>query len=449
MPALQFGLSSYERAEGDLPGLPVVNMYAEETASEGVVLQSRRGLTDRAADMGAGPVKALFKRDGVVSGSLFGVSGTSLYQGTTSRGTVTGTGHVSIDGNETGIMVCAGADLHTYDGTTFATVTLPDGSAFDAIKVVTGASRFVVLRAGTGAFYFTPPLLRTFDALDFATAESKADQLLDALFIDDILILFGKETVEFWPNTTDNNLPFQALEGRVIERGIRATGCATLVGSGFAWITDQNTICIQDENNIISNPGIQERLAASTTASLFNFFIDGTEFLACRMDTETQVYNTRAGTWSEFATAGLTNWAATCHAAGVFGASDGKTLAFGTDYTELGGVLERRFRGGLPINGGGVPVYNLRLRTNPGQTSFLTGDYADPIIEMRLTRDYGQTWGVWKGTQLGLQGEYRKRVEWRALGLASDPAFLAEFRLSDPVPLRVASVLINEPWGGR
>ena len=137
MPALQFGLSSYERAEGDLPGLPVINMFVEETASEGVVLQSRRGLDDRAANMGAGPVRALFKRDGVVTGSLFGVSGTSLYQGTTSRGTVTGTGPVSIDGNEAGIMVCAGADLHTYDGTTFATVTLPDGSAFDAIKVVT------------------------------------------------------------------------------------------------------------------------------------------------------------------------------------------------------------------------------------------------------------------------------------------------------------------------
>lgn len=449
MPALQFGLSSYERAEGDLPGLPVVNMYVEETASEGVVLQSRRGLVDRSASMGAGPVKALFKRDGVVTGSLFGVSGTALYQGTTSRGTVTGTGPVSIAGNETGIMVCAGADLHSYDGTTFATVTLPDGSAFDAIKVITGAARFIVLRAGTGRFYFTPPLLQTFDALDFATAESNADQLLDALFIDDILILFGKETVEFWPNTTDNNLPFQALEGRVIERGIRATGCATLLGSAFAWITDQNTICLQDENNIISNPGIQERLSASTTASLFNFFIDGTEFLACRMDTETQVYNTRTGTWSEFASDGEANWLATCHAAGVFGASDGKTLAFGTDYQELGGVLERRFRGGLPINGGGVPVYNLRLRANPGNTDFLTGDYASPIIEMRLSRDAGKTWGVWKGAQLGLAGEYRKRVEWRALGLASQPAFLAEFRLSDPVPLRVSGVLINEPFGGR
>lgn len=446
MPAIQFGLSSYERADGDLPGLPVVNMYAEETPSEGIVLQSRYGLVDRAANMGAGPVRQLYKRDGVIGGSLFGVSGSTLYQGTTSRGAVTGSGAVSIAGNETGIMVCAGGPLYTYDGTTFAAVSFPDSAP--VIKVIEGASRFIAIRSGSGRFYWTPPLQRTFGALDFATAESEADQLLDALFVDDILILFGRETVEFWPNTGDNNLPFQPLEGRVLERGIRATGCATTFGPAFAWVTDQNTVCLQDENTVISNPGLQERLAASTTASLFTFFIDGTEFLALRMDTETQAYNQRTGTWSQFETFGG-NWAATCHAAGVFGSGNGATLKWGAGHVELGGVLERRFRSGLPINGGGVPVSNLRLRINPGHTPFLSGAYAEPIIEMRLSPDAGQTWGNWKGTFLGAQGQYRKRIEWRGLGLASAPAFLTEIRLTDPVPLRVSGVFINEPFGGR
>ncbi len=181
---LQYGLSSYERAEGDLAGLPVVNMYVEQTASEGPVLQSRPGLSDRSANMGSGPVRALFKRDGVVSGALLGVSGTALYNATTSVGTVTGSGAVSIAGNETGVLVCAGGSLHSYDGTTFATVAFPDSA--NVIKVVEGASRFMAIRANSGRVYFTPPLAQTFDALDFFTAESEADQLLDAIFIDDI-----------------------------------------------------------------------------------------------------------------------------------------------------------------------------------------------------------------------------------------------------------------------
>ena len=448
MPSLQFGLSSYERAEGDLPGLPVVNMYAEQTGSEGTVLQSRPGLSDRSADMGAGPIKALYKRDGVVSGALLGVSAGSLYETTTVKGTVTGTGPVSIAGNETGVLVCAGDDLHSYDGTTFATVTLPD--SFDAIKVLEGASRFIVIRKDSGKFYFTPALLQTFDALDFATAESEADQLLDALFIDDILILFGKETVEFWPNTTDANLPFQALEGRVMERGIKATGCASPLGNAFAWVTDIGTVCLQDENNIISNAGLEARINASTNVSLWRFYIDGAEFLALRLDSETQVYNARTGTWSEFASDGQTNWIPQCHAGDVFGGSvDGKTLEWGSDQQDLAGVLERRFRAGLPLNGGGVSINNLRLRTNPGQTQFLSGNYTTPSVEMRQSRDAGQTWGNWSSASLGSQGSYRTQVQWRALGLASQPGFMAEFRVTDPVPFRVSDVLANEPWGGR
>jgi hypothetical protein len=79
----------------------------------------------------------------------------------------------------------------------------------------------------------------------------------------------------------------------------------------------------------------------------------------------------------------------------------------------------------------------------------LSGQYADPIIEMRISRDAGQTWGLWKGTQLGLQGEYRKRVEWRALGMASAPGFMCEIKLTDPVPLRASGIFVNEPFGGR
>lgn len=447
MPALQFGTSSYERAEGDIAALPVVNMYAEASPSEGVVLQSRPGLSDRVANMGSGPVRALYKRDGVVGGALLGVSGEKLYSGSTEVGTVLGSGPVSIAGNETGAMICAGNALHCYNGFTFADVPLPDD--FNALKVIEGASRFVILRAGSGRYYFTPPLAQTVDALDFATAESESDQVLDALFIDDILILFGAETVEYHANTTDNNLPFRAIEGRVIERGIKATGCATPFGPTFAWVTDQNTVCVGAETNIVSNEGLEERIAASSAVSLWRFFIDGIEFLALRIDNETQVYSFRSQQWSEFASADQSNWIPCCYAGGVFGSAiDGRTLQWGSDKTDLGGTLERRFRAGAPINGGGMGINRLSLRCNPGQAPTI-GTYASPKCEMRLSRDAGRTWGTFRDTSLGTQGSYRQRIEWRALGMASQPGFLAEFRVTDPVDFRPSGVFYNEAWGGR
>lgn len=450
MPSVQYGLSSYERAEGDLPGLPVVNMYAEEAPTEerGIMLQSRRGLLDRGITMGAGPVRGLFKRDLVLGSSLFGVSGSHLYRDAADLGAIDGLGPVSMAGYENLLFTNAGASIWGYDGSALAAIAFPDGA--DVARILIGGSRLVAIRKDTGQFYWTDPLGSTIDALDFATAENQPDRLLDMVFIDGILLLFGAETVEFWPNTTDDDLPFQPLQGRVIEKGIRETGCATTIGSTFAWVTNEHQVCLQDENNIISNPGLQARIAKSNSASLFTFLLDGIEFLALRLDTETQVWSFHTKMWSEFSSETHTNWIPQCAAGEIFGSSvDGKTIAWSDDYEDLGGVLKRLFRAGFPLNAGGLKINNVGLRTNVGQTGFLAGEYANPKAEMHLSRDAGQTWGDWRQAALGEQGNYRKKVQWRSCGLASQPGFLAEFRVTDPVPFRVSDVLVNEVYGGR
>lgn len=446
---LPFVLSAHERDRGNFPELPCLNMVAEPAPSEDAdfALVSRAGLGDRSEDMGAGPVEALFQRDQAAGGGLFGVSGGALYSGTTSLGVIAGTGPVSIVGWEDALFVNAGAGIYYWDTATLTTIAFPDGA--DVAKIAVGASRLVAIKKDTGRVYWSDPLTATIDALDFAEAESQPDRAKDLLFIDDNLIIFGAETVEIWPNT-QGDPPFRPLENAVMERGIRETGCATGIGSTFAWVTNHNEVCIQSENNIVSTLGLQAKIEASTNIRLFNFFFEGREFLCLRLDNETQVMPRDTKTWHEFTSYGYSNWLPQCFAGGVFGsAAEGKTFAWNANHTDLSGQLERRWRAGAQINGGGFPVKNLSIRANPGQTPYLTGDYVEPVCEMRVSRDAGQTWGAWRQASLGAQGEYRKKVQWRALGQASQPGFLAEFRCTDPVPLRVSDVLINEPWGGR
>lgn len=446
---LQFGINAFERARGDLPDLPVVNMFAERAATEetGVILQSRPGIDDRSADMGAtGPVQALFKGDGVLDSALYGVSNATLYRETTSKGAVTGTGPWFMAGYSDNLLVAGNGPLYAYNGTALSAVTFPDGA--NVVKVVVGASRALCIRADTEEFYWSDVLSTTVDALAFATAENQPDRLRDILFIDDIAILFGAETIEFWPNTNDADLPFQPLEGRVFERGIKNTGAATKFGTTFAWVTDANQVCISDQDNIVSAPGLQALIEASAAAYLFTFFIEGLELLALRIDAGTWAYSPRTGTFSTFESYGFDNWIPQCHAGGVFGSAiDGKTYEWGL-HVDAGTVLERRFRAGAPINGGGFQVDNIMLRCNVGGTPYLTGDYDDPTIEMRLSRNAGKTWGNWRQTNLGEQGQYRELVKWAGLGMASRPGLLAEFRVTDPVDFRLADVLVNEPAGG-
>lgn len=446
---LQFGITAFERAKGDLPELPVINMYVETAATEetGIVLQSRPPLNDRTADMGTGPVHCLFKGDGVLDSALYGVSGGNAYRETTSLGAVTGVGPFFMAGYEDNLLIAGNGPLYAYNGTTLSTVSFPDGA--NVVKVIVGAGRALCLRADTEKFYWSDPLSTTIGGLNFATAESQPDRLRDVLFIDDIAILFGAETVEFWPNTGDADAPFQPLEGRVFERGIKNTGAASKLGSTFAWITDANQLCVQDQNNIVSNAGFEAEIAASANAYLFSFFIDGTELLAIRLDSGTWAYNPRTGTISEFQSYGQTNFIPQCYAGGVFGSAiDGKTYAWGTGL-DTDTVLERRIRAGFPINGGGVQIDNILLRCNVGQTTYLEGDYVNPVVEMRMSRDGGKTWGNWKQASLGEQGAYRTSVMWRALGMASRPGLLCEFRCTDPIDFRISDVLVNEPWGGR
>lgn len=446
---MQFGLSAFERARGDLPALPVVNMFAEEAPTEetGVVLQSRPGLSDRGQNMGSGPISALFKRDGVLGSTLYGIASKTLYSGSTAVGSVNGAGPFSMDGYEDKLFVAGGSSLWGYDGATLAAVSFPDGAS--VTKCLVGGSRLIALRADTEKFYWSDVLSSTIDGLSFATAENQPDRLRDALFMDDVLILFGAETVEFWPNTGDANLPFQPLEGRVFERGIKATGCATKFGATFAWVTDTNQVCLTDPESIISKPGLEALIEASGSVALQTFYLEGTEFLWLRIDAGDWVFSNRSKMWSQFTSYGLTNWRAQCFAGGAFGSStDGVTMAWGSGYEDMGGVLERRFRAGFALNSGGASVNNVVLRTNVGATAFLSGTYANPTIEMARSLDAGRTWGRWRPVSLGEQGRYRQKVQWTACGQAGQPGWLAEFRVTDPVPFRVSDVLMNEPFGG-
>lgn len=444
MPRMQVGATASERARGGLPQLPVVNMFFEKSATEetGFSLQSRPGHSV-IASLGDAAQEG-FQKDGVLGGDRFWIVDGTLYRGETVIGSVDGDGPFSMDGYSDKLFISGGASLWGYDGTALTTVAVPDDAAIS--RLVVGSSRLVVLKAETEEYLFSDPLTSTIDALSLITAESQPDRLRDVLFIDDTLVLFGSDTVEFHINTTDADAPFAPLEGRVFEKGIKQSGACVAVGPTFAWVTNDNQICLGDPETVISDEGLEEKIAASSLTRLWTFYIDATEFLALRLDNATYVMPLRSRTWSRFKSYGSDNWKALCYAGGQFGLSDGSIAAF-SGHLDTGTVLERWFRAGFPLNSGSVPINNVILRTNPGQTPYLTGDYAEPFVSMRTSRDGGFTWGEWKAVSLGSQGQYRRKVQWVGCGMASSVGFLAEFRVTAPVDWRVSDVLVNEQIG--
>lgn len=443
-----YGTSHFERDRGDIPALPLINMIAEEIPTEGVPsLQSRPGLEESPlGPLTSGPVAALFTVDGALNGQMFAIAGGRAFSGTTDLGVVNGTGSAGIVGYEEYVFFNAGASLYSYNGETYTALAFPDGANISAICV--GASRLIAIRKDSGTFYWSDVLDTNIDALSFASAENGPDRLLDLLYVGDTLVLFGSKTIEFWAPSQDQDAPYQPIPGRVLQVGLKQTGAACQVSNSFAWVTDQNKICIGSADNIISTPGLNVKIQNSPSVKLWPFEIDGVEFICVQTSTQSFVYNTQNGLWSEFTSYGGVSWGCSCFANGTFGSAvDNKLLQWSDGHSDLGEELERRFRAWIAINEGTVPLYAVTMKFSPGQTPYLEGALSNPVIELRTSKDGGKTWSPYKARGMGLQGEYRKQVRWNGLGSFGTPGALVELRVTDQVPFRISGLYANQTGG--
>jgi len=70
-------------------------------------------------------------------------------------------------------------------------------------------------------------------------------------------------------------------------------------------------------------------------------------------------------------------------------------------------------------------------------------------MEMRVSRDGGNTFGDFREKSLGEQGKYRTRVVYRRCGIVDQDNFVMQFRVTDPRLSRISYIRINDPLGGR
>lgn len=440
---LEYGKGAYTRSRGNLPELPVINMFVEQSAADGVVMQSHKALLE-VAEVGSGPIHAVLQKDGVFGGDRFVISGSAVYRGSTLLGTIDGTGVGYIVASDSEVVCGRGATAYSYDGTDFEAIAFPDGANVTMVGFT--AQYFIFLREDSDSWYFSAiGNGRSVDALDFATCENEPDALRDILVLDGVLVFFGSASVEFWAATGDADLPYAPIQQRVFEQGVIATGCVVQSDNTFIWIGNDRITYRNGEVPVaISDDGIVERSQASTSHRLFLVEDERHKYVYQRHDTNTMGFDIPTGQWHERQSYGRDNWRA---GPGLGDDTTGKIWSL-SGYVDAGGVFERRFRAGSRLEAAAI-LNNLRLTAEVGTTGYLTGDYAAPLIEMRASNDAGNTWTSWDAVSLGAQGSYRERVEWRALGMFDDPGALFEFRMTAPVSFRLSAVEVNAAGGGR
>jgi hypothetical protein len=219
---------------------------------------------------------------------VFSISNATIYRGTSSLGSIAGTGVASWAGGFGEILVTRGTVMRRYNGSALSNVTFPDTANVRAVCFI--GSLFVAVRGDTsGKFYWSAPLDgSSWDALDFATAEREPDSLLDIMNLGDNIWLFGQQSIESWSHTGDADLPFARIEQVSFDQGIMDTGCVCAADNSLFFVGSKRIVFrLSDVPQRISDSGIEERLADSTTARLFTFWLPGGhEMVALRLDTK-------------------------------------------------------------------------------------------------------------------------------------------------------------------
>ena len=144
----------------------------------------------------------------------------------TNRGTLnTTTGRVWFADDGTKIMITDGVNGYTYDtsapATPLAQIVDPD---YVAANTVTWQDHYFIQdQVNSGRFYISVLNDPTsWNALDFANAESNPDNLVRIIADHGELCLFGEYTVEFWGNSGAADFPYVRLGSAVVEWGLAA-----------------------------------------------------------------------------------------------------------------------------------------------------------------------------------------------------------------------------------
>jgi hypothetical protein len=434
-----------------------VNLFPvfDEQGKEVAALYGTPGLS-QFASCGSGPVRAEFR---AANGRAFVVSGSGLYELDSSGmetllGSLNSTSSiVSMEENGLQLAICDGADLYifTYATDVFTQVTDTDLPVCGVVTFIDGY--FVVNEVGTGKFFISSLYDGlTWDALDFATAESSPDSLNSVNNAVGQLWLLGEKTGEIWTNTGDSAFPFQRIAGAKMEVGIAGAHTAESLDNSLIWVGQDNigSGTVYKAQGFtpqrISTSAIELRIQSATNKQNMRSFTyqedghvyyvltgGGLETSLC-IDLITEQWHERAylNSDGEFEQhlASCSMFAFDKHLVGD--RRNGKIYEMSLDYYDDNGDALASERTYTHISNEGKRIrYNaLEIGFETG-VGLQTGQGSAPTVSMSLSRDGARTWSNWFDASIGAAGRYLTTVVFRRLGIAQQLTF--KIRITDPV----------------
>lgn len=409
-------------------------------------------------NFGASPIRGLYQVGDLIyvtyRDKLYSLSNNAT---ATELGTLnTFGGRVNFSDNGTQIILVDGVDGYIYNMSTtaFNQIVDADWPGADTVTFLNG--RFIVNKPTTGEFYWSDLYDGlSWDALNFATAESDPDSLVAVIAELGQLVLFGGKTTEFWGDSGAADSAFSRIGSSAIEWGLAARDSMCKFSDGIMFLRKnrlgQVQVCLLNgyQATPVTNPEMEFVFGTYgnvSNATAFAYMINGHPFYQINFPTPdvSWLYDGQSRSWSKL-TSGEGRHRAEQFVSllGIPYSSDyenGKLYRIDQNvYTDDGQTIVREFISRHQANGNRMKFSQMWLEFEPG-VGLQTGQGEDPQCMMSVSKDGGKTYGNEHWRTIGAAGKYKTRAIWNRIGQTFDWVF--KFRVTDPV-----KVVIIAAWG--
>jgi len=387
--------------------------------------------------------RGIFEHQGV----LYSVNGINLYSVNSSGdhtllgsgGEILGTDDCIFAGIGDNVVIVTEGKAFVYDGSTIDEV---DDADLETPNGVAHLNNQIIYDGDGGRFASSDVGDATsIDGLNYATAESNADDLVRPYVLNQTLYLMGDRTIEQWWNSGSGSPPFDRIEGGIIPVGLKALLSVADNGDVMYFLADDLRIYAVSGSSkqILSTIPLAnavEGYSTVTDAIGTYFTLEGQGFYQITFPTEDKswCFHEQSKQWFEVSSGNDGGRAIFNHAVQAYNKTIVADKANGNLYeldvetfNENGATIHRQrdtapFHGGLIGRPGKWIEFNrveLHLETGVGDLT------QTPNIILSWSDDGGRTFSTesWGTLNIGSAGDYQRKVEWFGLGGAYDRIF--------------------------
>ena len=324
-----------------------------------------------------------------------------------------------------------------------------------ASDVIHQGQYFIWLIANTDEFQISGLLDGTsYNSLDFATAEAKADQLIGGAEYGQQIILFGENStegsIEFWFNSGASSFPFERVQNTTLSLGCmsKQTIVKIVHSDQVAFVASDATVRLFSGKSYqpqrVSHPDVEkdiDALADKDELGAWSFTIEGHTFYVLSSLTWTWALDLSTGLWSEWMTGNSGRWKAEgfveIGGKRITGDSaDPNLYEIDADtFDDAGEHLIWKLRSG-PVGGYPNRIIADEIFVNmvPGVGLNTTDSHEqDPQAILRVSDDDGVSWSNEITAPIGKIGEKSIVTSFTGLGASQEDGFRFELSASAAV----------------